>query len=418
MHIPARTRFEILVLISLTCLALAVLGGLLWANAVYLRHAPPEPSFLVPWLGARTFLRSGESPYSGATAQQIQLWHYDRLAQEGKDPLRVTTPFFFLILYFPFALLSNYTLACNLWMVLNEIALGVLAMLLLRLPGWKLRRWPLLGFYLVVFLWPHTWLGLLGGGAQIFATLATIGALLTLKAGGKDEFAGMLAVLALWQPSISGPLVLFLFLWALAHRRWGMLWGFLMLSSILVLLAFFLLPDWFFPWLRNVLLEQAYSPDWRPVHFLTSWLPGPGKRLAWLLTISAGLLLAVEWSLARRQDLRHLLWVSALTLAMTPLLGMRTSLAGQTALLFALTLIVFLAGQRWGHLHRPWLPYGLMLTVFLGFWLVIGRLSATGDWQALQAWLFWGLPVFSIVGLYWLRWYAFRLPPIWLEEEL
>ncbi len=418
MHTPARIRFEILMLVSLICLALAVLGGLLWANAVYLRHAPPTRAFLVPWLGMRTFLRSGESPYSTSTAQQIQVWYYDRLAQEGEDPLRVTEPFFFLLLYFPFALLPNYALAFNMWMILNEIALIALALLLPRLLRWKLSPGFLPAFCLVVFLWPHALLGLLTGGPQIFAILAALGALLTLKTAGKDELAGMLAVAALWQPTITGPLVLFLFLWALGHRRWGMLWGFLMLLGILLVLAFFLLPGWFLPWVRNLLIEGAYQPDWRPIHFLTGWLPGAGRQSAWLLTISAGLLMVVEWFLARRQDLRHLIWASALTLAMTPLLGMRTLPAGQSALLFSLTLVVFLAGQRWGRLRRRWLPYGLILALFLGFWLVIGRLFTTGNWPALQAWLFWGLPIFSLVGLYWLRWYAFRLPPTWLEEEL
>lgn len=418
MFSSTRARLEILLLISLICLALAIVGGLLWANAIYIRHAPIARGFLVPWLGMQTFLRDGDSPYSDATAQRIQIWYYGRLAQEGEDPLRVTTPFSLLLLYFPCALLSDYALAFNVWMLLNEIALGALAFLFLRLPAWRPARWFLPGFCLFVICWPHALIGLLNGEVAILAVLSIVGALFTLKVGGKDEFAGALAALALLQPSTTGFLVLYLFLWALAHRRRGIVWGFLMVLCLLILLAFFLLPDWFWPWARNVLAERSPIAAWSPADFFQSWLPGLSRRLGWLLTGGGGLLLLVEWLLSRRQDMRHFLWTAGLTLAITPLLGTRTLLAGQVALLFPLTLVVFLAGRRWGRSHRWWLPYLLLILIFVGSWLWGIRLTSVGQWNALQAWLFWFLPVISLIGLYWLRWYAFRLPPTWLEDEL
>jgi hypothetical protein len=413
-----RSRLELLFLVVVICLALAVLGGLIWANALYLRHAPPAREFLGPWLGMRLFLREGVSPYSEAAAQQIQVWYYGRLARQGEDPLRVTTPFFFLLLYFPFALLSDYALAFNLWLTLNEAALVVLAFFYLRLPGWRLRRGFVPLFCLIVIFWPHTLLALLNGGTAIPAILAGMGALLVLKEGGKDELAGVLAVLALWQAAMTAPLVIFLCLWALAHRRWGVIWGGMMTFTILVLLAFFLIPDWFWPWLRNLLAEYRYEAGWRPLDFLTGWFPGPARRMAWLLTVVLSLLLAMEWWLARRQDVRYLLWTASLTLAVTPLLGMRTSLAGQMALLFPLVLTAFLAGRRWARARRRWLPYLLLTLPFLLLWGWGARLGMLGDWQAWQTLLFWFLPLWGLLGLYWLRWYAFRLPPTWLEEEL
>ncbi len=418
MFSSTRARFEVLLLISLVCLALAIVGGLLWANAMYLRHAPIAREFLVPWLGLQAFLRDGHSPYSDATAQHIQRWYYGRLARTGEDPLRVATPFFVLLLYSPYALLSDYALAFNLWMLLNEIALGILACLLLRLPAWRPARWFLPVFFLCVLCWPHALLALLSGGTAVLAVLGAVGALFVLKAGGKDEWAGVLAALALLQPSVTGLLVLYLFIWASAHRRWGMVGGFSMLLCLWILLAFFLLPDWFWPWARNVLAERPYNPAWSPADFFQTWLPGPGQRLGWLLTGGLGLLLIIEWLLSRRQDARHFLWTAGLTLALTPLLGARTVLAGQVALLFPLTLVLFLAGRRWGRSRQRWLPYSLLMLVFLSFWIWSVWLVDAGRWNALQTLLFWFLPVVLSIGLYWLRWYAFCLPPTWLEEEL
>lgn len=418
MFSSTRARFEILLLVSLLCLALAIVGGLLWANAMYIRHAPIAREFLVPWLGLQTFLRNGNSPYSDAAAQRIQIWYYGRLARGEEDPLRVATPFFVLLLYFPYALLSDYALACNLWMILNEVSLGALAFLFLRLLSWRPARWFLPVFLLLVIGWPHALLGLVSGGTAILAVLGAIGALFVLKVGGKDELAGALAALALFQPSATGFLVLYLFIWALAHRRRGMIWGFLMLLSLLILLAFFLLPDWFWPWVRNVLAERPYAAAWSTADFFQTWLPGLGRRLGWLSAGGLGLLLIAEWLLSRRRDERHLLWTASLTMALTPLLGARMALAGQVALLFPLTLVVFLAGRRWGRLRRRWLPYLLLILAFLCFWVQSIRLVGAGQWNALQTLLFWFLPIVSLIAPYWLRWYAFRLPPTWLEEEL
>ena len=125
-------RFANIFIIVSILVALAILGGLVWANMLYVRTQTVEKNFLVPWLGARTFLQYGESPYDTPATQRAQIVYYGRLADEGQDPLILWLPFPVELFYLPFALVTDYVLARAIWMTCLEIALVALAFLSLR----------------------------------------------------------------------------------------------------------------------------------------------------------------------------------------------------------------------------------------------------------------------------------------------
>jgi hypothetical protein len=406
--------FAIVSLIASIFLALAVFGGLIWANTLYIRAQPLEKDFLVPWLGAQTFLDFGNTPYENATTQRIQLRYYGRLAEEDEDLLRVATPLFVETLYFPFALISDYTIARSLWMTLGEAALAAITILSLRLSAWRLLRWFLPPLMLSIIFWPQALLALLGGGPNIFIALFAIRALVAFH-GERDELCGTLLALAVLRPAATGLLVLFVLWWAVSHRRWRVLWGFLILLGLLLVLSFFIFPGWFMPYLRNAFIESQYHPGLKPVIFLSDLWPALGGKLGWLLTAGFGILLLVEWIISRRKDFRHFLWVACLTIAVTPLMGGATTIADQVILVLPLLFVLAVVSERWSRPGRRWLP-GILLTVFFaGLWILGIRLVSTGALESLRGLLFFSLPIATIVGLYWLRWYAVNPPRTWPE---
>src|SRR5512143_4123203 len=130
-------RFADILTLFAVVAALAILGALVWANLVFVRSQPVDKDFLVPWLGARTFLQYGENPYNKPATQRAQIVYYGQLATEGQDPLALWLPFPVELFYFPFALITDYALARATWMTCLEIALVALAILSLRLFDWK-----------------------------------------------------------------------------------------------------------------------------------------------------------------------------------------------------------------------------------------------------------------------------------------
>ncbi len=402
-------------IIAIAFLALASLGGLVWANTLFARQNPGETDFLVPWLGARTFLQYGISPYDQPATQRAQIIYYGRLAKEGEDPLRLKVPFFIELFYFPFALVSDYSLARGLWMTLLEVALVLTAFLSLSLAGWKMPRILLPIYLLFTLLWFHAWMPLIAGSAVIYAALFISAAILALRAG-KDELAGALMILSAFQPLAGGVFTLFMLSWIVYHRRWRALWGALMAVGLLFVAAFIFLPDWFLPFVRALIAEYKQTTFFTPGTIFAGWWPAIGDKLGWALTAVLVVVLFLEWRAVRRKDFRHFLWTASLTLAVTPLLGIPTHPHLYLILFLPLILIVAVSAERWFR-PRRWLAGVLLVLIFAGSWALIFHLSRLASLEPLRAILALALPFLLLVGLYWMRWWAIRPPRTWIETS-
>jgi hypothetical protein len=405
----------ILTTIFLIFLALAILGGLLWANTLYARDNPGEKDFFVPWLAARTFLQYGDSPYGDSATQRAQVVYYGRLAAEDEDPLRLSVPFPVELFYFPFALITDYAIARSMWMTCLEIALVAMAFLSLRLTGWKPARALLPGLLIFSVLWVYGFLPLAGNRAVIFVALAIVGLLLALR-DGHDELAGALLVVPFFKPDIAGFLVLVIFWWAIYHRRGRLVAGFLMVVVILLAVSFFILSDWFMPFIGGLISQFNYHPGLTPGGILASWWPAVGPRLGLALTGLLLVVLYVEWRDLRRKDLRHLLWTASLTLAVTPLLGISVTPQDYVLLFFPLVLFLSILTERWSRPGRWGVAGFVLLVIFFGFWIITAGLFLAGNFATLTAVLTLIFPALLVLGLYWMRWWAVRPPRTWSDS--
>jgi hypothetical protein len=384
-------------------LALAILGGLVWANTFYIRSQPIEKNFLIPWLGARTFLQYGESPYDIPATQRAQIVYYGRLATADQDPLALWLPFPVELFYFPFALVTDYALARAIWMTCLEISLMALAILSLRLTGWKPARTLLPLVLLFSIFWVYGAFSLASGSGAGFVALAMVGFLLALR-DGHEELAGALLLLTGSVVSLTGLLIFFMLWWIFFQRRWRVLWGFLMTLILLLALSFLFLPGWFIPFLRNMISHSAYDPALSSVSIFASWSPVVGPRLAWVVAGILLLLLFVEWGAALRNEFRHVLWTISLTLAAMPFMGVSTTSTNYVLLYIPLMLFLGILVE-----HRPnprsWGMAGILLVAILaGLWALTFILVTEKAFVALAQTLFLFLPVLLVPGLYWMRW--------------
>ncbi len=405
----------ILTTIFLIFIALAILGGLVWANTLYSRDNPGGKDFLVPWLAARTFLQYGDNPYSDAATQRAQVIYYGRLAAQGEDQLRLSVPFPVELFYFPFALVTDYTLARGLWMTCLEIALVALALLSLRLTGWKPARILLPVILIFSVLWVYGFLPLAASRAVIFVALSIVGLLLALR-DERDELAGALLVIPFFKPDIAGLLVLFIFWWIIYHHRGRILAGFLMTLAILLAMSFFILLDWFMPFIGGLASFITYHSALTPAGLLGSWLPVFGPRLGWALTGLLLVVLFVEWRGVRRKDFRHFLWTTSLTLAATPLLGIPVIPQDYVLLFFPLVLFLSILAERWSSPGRWGVAGFVLLAIFFCIWLITAGLFCSGAFSALTGVLSLVFPALLVLGLYWMRWWAVHPPRTWSES--
>lgn len=396
---------------------LGIIGLILltFANYSFVMQNPGGNDFLVHWVGTRSLFVDGESPYSDVVAERIQTLAYGRPAQEGEHELRVAYPLYSVLVFLPFALISDYDIARALWMTTLEVALVILAFSSLRLTRWKVNFWLLPVLLLFSLLWYHSVRPVINGNAVILVALLIAGAFAALRSN-RDELAGVLLALSTIKPHLVLLPILFILIWTFSERRWRTL-GWLVISLVFLSVgAALFVPDWPLQNLREIMAYSAYNPPGTPGAVFETWLPATGQRLGWVLSAVLGVILILEWVLVRRKDFRWFLWTGCLTLVVSQWSGIQTDPGNFILLYLPLILVFSLWVERWGRggLYGSLISMGLL---FFVPWILFLQTITYGDQPLQHPIMFFPLPLFLLVTLYWVRWWGIK-PRSLLVDEL
>lgn len=392
---------------------LAILALLFMANLRYAKKSPGGTDFLVHWVGTRSFLIDGISPYSDEVALRIQTLVYGRAAQQGEHELRVAYPLYSMVVFFPFSLIPDFTTARAAWNTLLEIALIALTFLTIRLVRWRLSPVMLAVVLLFSVFWYHALRPVILGNAVILVALAMVGVMLAVRAK-MDELAGILLGLATIKPQLVVIPIIFICLWAFTKRRWKIIIWLGMTVTLLTAVAALLLPDWIVQNLREVIRYPGYNPPGNPASALADLLPAMGRRIGTGFSILVLAVMLVEWWYGRRQDFRGFLWTTCLTLTASQWSGIQTDPGNFIILYPALLLVFSLWEERW-HQTGRWLVWGSMALLFFGIWALFFA-TVQQSYQPIQSpVMFLPLPAFLLITLYWVRWWAVRPPSLWYD---
>ncbi len=258
-----------------------------FAASIWLLHSidrktPLNETDLLPrWAGTRLALQ-GRDPYSPALIRQAQQPYSRRVTQ-------FFYPATLVVLLAPLARFSPETagliflslvvplLTLSLWMVIR----------ILNLP----REFRDRVFVLVATFssWALLW------GLRMEQPTLLVAALVFLSwfllAKGRQVAPGILLALATIKPQLILPLLLWLFVWTLARRRWTFIGSFALTLVFLFLAAERFVPGWFPRWLASI---QTFDATARPLEFVFGHLLG--LTLTLVLAAATGIAL---WRLRR-----------------------------------------------------------------------------------------------------------------------
>jgi len=391
------------------------IASTLAAASYYLANLLPDGGELfLLWTGGRSFLFDRIEPYSGIVPARVQEWVYGRSALPGEDVYILDIPFHLLLVFFPLALFSDVLVARAFWMVLLELALFGMIFFGIRWVDRKIPRFFGILIFIACFTSFYTYRAFLEGSPTILIGLAFAGIILSLQAG-LDELTGALIVLSSFRWEIGGPFLLFIVLWAIWERRWRVFIGGGMLAFILFVISIFLYPGWVLPFLRATWnsLREGFGISAHEI--LGQLWPAFGSTLGWVLTAVLVVLLGYEWTETRGASSRRLIWTVCITLAVTPLLGFRGEMDQLVLLTLPVMLVVMISQERWRKLGS-----GIAFLFILFFFGVPWWLFTQGAPQGIGLpvdeilFLFW--PLFTVIGLYWMRWWMIRPPRTWLDQ--
>ena len=399
--------------IRLLLLALLLLVGVLALNIFLARNLAGGEQFFLRWSGARAFLVERIEPYSTTIAMRAQNVAYDRQAFSSEYPYVLNDPFYIVMLYIPLALFSDFAIARAVWMLLSEAALIVFVFFFIRSLEWEPPRW--LFFTLMAFslLGYYSLVALTSGSPAVILMALFFFALLALRSFS-DELAGALLFLAAYQWEVGALFFLFIIIFMVANKRWSILTGFGMSLAILIAVSFLTYPGWWLPYFRGVLADWYRGWSLSFGHIAATWFPNAKFTIGFWVSLFLGIIVFMEWLGSIDTHYRRTVWTVSLSLAATPLMGFAIFPSNYIMLLPAFILIVMLVWERWIKqrvLHTSLIigtalliPYGLYFRVLAGYPKIYSELLNVLP------------PIITIIGLYWMRWWAFRSPRTWFDQ--
>ena len=383
---------------------LIVLVALTIANFRFSEEFPGGNDFLGRWMGARYWVQDGISPYDPQVGRASQQLIYGRAVdrEAGEDIQDFLYPFPAMIFFAPFGALP-YTLARALWMTILAVSLPILALIGITLADWKPRRAVLISLLLFTVLWYHGTRAVIVGQFAVIEALLMAGALLAIKRG-RDPLAGILLGLSIAKPQMAVLLIPFVFLWAGWARRFLVLaWGVGTIAALLAV-SVLLIPDWPVMWLRQLLEHPTYTVIGPPVEIIADAFPSMSGVIAVALGGALILYLFWEWAKAAGKTDRWFQWTAALTIVITNLVAFRTATTNYVVLLPALCLVFSVLAKRWGRKGDVVVMLA-MAAILISLWALF---LATVEGNLESPIMYLPLPILTLLGLWWARWWAVR----------
>jgi hypothetical protein len=382
---------------------------------VFVNRSLPQGGgeFFRHWVGVRGFISDRIDPYSAYVPDEVQKLIYKTKAGMGDQPYILDTPFHLILLYLPFAPLSDPTTARAIYTLVVEWALFALAIFSLRLTEWKLPIWIMVIFLLFATLNYYSFQALLEASPVILLGLFYGGILLSLRYE-QDELAGALIAVSLYYWEVGLPFIAFILWICYKQSRMRVYAGFGMLSIVLLAVSFLLYPNWLVAYLRAGLNNLRFDYGFSLLSALTGIFPSFGKYLAWGIILIFIISLGYEWNAALQGDDRRSYWVACLCIAVAPLLGFRTEFENLAVLLLPLALVFAIVHDRWNRFGSL-LVILLVVILFATPWLLYFFGDMVFETISKEI-LFLFYPVLTVVGLYWIRWWAIRPPRIWADS--
>ena len=403
---------DIRLLILAGVVIIITVGTLVSLSSYLVNKFPEGGEFWLLHESGQAFLFNSVEPYSGLVPADVQTHVYGRASQPGEEAYILDVPFYLLILYFPLALFPDVLIAQIVWMCLLLSSLILLTVFSFQLTDWH-PPWVFRAlFYIFGFFSFYGFAAIQEGTPVVLLGLAYAGILLSLKQN-IDELVGALLALSSFHWEVGGLFVLFIVWWVIINRRWRVLAGWAMVLFILGTISILWYPNWILPFLQAFWNNLKISFGFSTHNILTQIWPDFGGRLYWIFLAVFILILGFEWRSSRGTSYRRIYWTACLSIALMPLLAMRSEMENLFVMVIPCALIFSVLFERWKTVGK------FIALIFLLFTLAIPWLMSLVDpapfGDMTDNFLFLFYPVLTVLGLYWTRWWFIRPPRTWLD---
>ena len=397
-------------------LPILILLALVGATVLNLRLASTfqkQDDFAPRWVAAREWMQTGASPYSDSTHEAT----LSLLAENGNDPAslsqgRFVDPAWYVLFYLPISFVP-YPIARAIWMTLVELSLVMSVYLSIRLAGLKLSTLELLIMsFLGLVFYPFFKSILTVSVTAPYVFLALLAVYLARERQG--TIAGLLFALSVWMAPLSLFLVILFMIWLGARRDGSLSRIFFSSLGFFIVVSLILFPGWTAEWFASYLrLFPDFSWVRTPLMVVGELFPGASAQIAIVLSLVMLIVMLVEWYGIGEREGRGFHWKLMLTLNLLYLFNLTSEGIYLIWLLAPLFSVYKYLTEKW-RVSGKIISWVTCLALIFIHWR---RFQLTQNWlpeeSALVILL---LPIFTMLGLQWFRWWATVSPKALIDS--
>jgi hypothetical protein len=408
----SKNRSLIMMLFALILILLAIYG-LYYVNDKYILPRIDADKFIINWMTNRNFIKEGTSPYGDMATLRIHLYLYGHPATGNESPVRYAYPLTSLLLFWPFALISDPEKAKAFWLIFQELLLLLIIVFSIRI-GIQKRNWSQVIFVLPIIVgFVFILRSLFMGGFMILSVLSIL-LWLYFVIKKSDEVAGLFLAISGIDLVVILPILIGTILWSIYNRQWKHLIWFGLVSAISGALVALIMPNWIIEFFQSFFVGLNLPPYISMAELLKRGAPAVAVPLAYVISAVAIVIFMVEMVSMRKFE-QGFTWLMLLLFSISPLLGFPVNVDGMLIFypLFIISLLIWSSRGKWALAF-----VALAQLIVVGWpWLGIAPWQL-GDYFApqLDKWML-VLPFISVFILYWIRWWVVK-PAHGLSDRL
>lgn len=371
--------------------------------------------FAPRWSAARWWLKTAANPYGQETFDQSRQIQADyQLTPNDFDQGHFIDPAFYIYFVLPLSVI-DFPIARAIWMTLLEFAVVITVWLAIDLVGLKVTMLEKLIFSVLILAFPPVAKSILSASLlPLFMLFLVWGCRLGLQKQGTG--AGILLLLCFAMLPESVLVAIFLMAVLGARRDDSFLRVYIVGILFLLLVTWILFPGWIGDWFANFIrLHPDFSWINTPINHLAQTLPAGSKIFSIVLHALVGVWLLVEWFGLGRFNDRKLIWKLALSLNLIYFFNTLTQGVYLLLVLPALFLGFKFLIEKWGIVGRiiSWIGYLGIISIY------INRFFSEPDLSFREpTFIALFLPIVTLLGLQWFRWWATESPRALIEKSL
>jgi len=401
-HRTAASQYLVVTLIIVSVVGFGLFNLFVMARVPFIDH------FAIPWAAGRSWLLGGESPYAPSVYDLANM----AIEESGflavlPETQTLTLPFLSLLFFLPFSLIP-FAISRVIWVTILTISVGLIIYLSIHLAGWKLSLIGNFGVISILIIWLPSASGILSGQlSPIIIAMTLVGIYLLIS--GQDTSAGFILALTFSSAASVGLVLLILLVWSISQKRWSLLTSFFSGVIFLLVVSWLVLPAWFMDW-ASVMLNLYDGLDWlnTPLMGLASLLPGIADFFSIFLHAAFLLYGLIILITLKGKSGRVFIYKIFSFFIIVYLVNIQGSIIHLLLVIPAMLMVFRFWSERW-KLFGKLLSWGTLFLIGFGSWLLVfSQIDFTTSFDVPLLSI--GYPIFVSMGLFWIRWWALRIP--------